>query len=176
MEPTLRLATIHDLPAIVRIYNQAVELQQSADLEPVSVDGRRAWFAAHPPERRPLWVAEVAGEVAGWCSLSDYRPGRAAVAHTAEVSYYVDAAHRRRGLGRALLSHALAAAPALGVTVLFAIVLEDNAASLGLLKQHAFQAWGHLPGVARFGERLVGHRYLGRDLRATPPCPGGSSA
>ncbi|MFP3710773.1 N-acetyltransferase, partial [Paraburkholderia sp. SIMBA_009] len=54
-----RDATLDDLPAIVAIYNSTVPSRQvTADLEPVSIDSRRAWFEAHGREKRPLWVVE----------------------------------------------------------------------------------------------------------------------
>ena len=41
----IRIASASDLPAIVAIYNQAVEQRfATADLRPVTVDQRRAWF------------------------------------------------------------------------------------------------------------------------------------
>jgi phosphinothricin acetyltransferase len=160
----VRLATHDDLPAIVAIYNQAVVERATADLEPVTVEDRAPWFAAHAPDRRPVWVAEVDESVVGWCSLSDHRPGRAATRHTAEISYYVDQAHRRRGVASALIQSALDGAPGCGVEVLFAIVLADNAASLALLTRFGFEPWGVLPGAADLDGRRVDHRYLGRKV------------
>ena len=54
-----RDATLDDLPAIVAIYNSTIASRDvTADLEPVSVESRRAWFDAHGPAARPLWVVE----------------------------------------------------------------------------------------------------------------------
>ena len=45
---TLSLAQREDLPEIVAIYNSTVASRQAtADLQPVSVAEREAWFAAH---------------------------------------------------------------------------------------------------------------------------------
>ena len=104
----IRLARPGDLPAIAAVYNEAVRARfQTGDLDPVTVESRGPWLAAHAPDRHPVFVAEREGGVAGWCSLSPYRPGRAALAHTAEVAYYVAAAHRRTGLASALLRHTM---------------------------------------------------------------------
>jgi phosphinothricin acetyltransferase len=55
----IRDATAADLPAIVDIYNSTIPSRMvTADLEPVSVASREAWFADHSPERWPLWMAE----------------------------------------------------------------------------------------------------------------------
>jgi phosphinothricin acetyltransferase len=109
-------------------------------------------------------VADVEGQVVGWCSLSAYRPGRAALRFTAEISYYIDPAYHRRGIGTALIQHALAACPALEIRHLFAIVLEGNAASLKLLEKMGFEQWGYLPRVADFDGKEVGHFYCGRHV------------
>ena len=163
---TVRLAVEGDLPAIVAIYNQAVAIEAVADLEPVTVESRRLWFVEHAPDRHPILVAERDGVVAGWLSLSAYRPGRGGLRHTLEVSYFVDTESRRSGVGSALLEVALERCPALGVKTLFAILLEDNAGSVQLLERFGFERWGHLPGVADFGGREVGQLYYGRRVGA----------
>jgi len=102
--------------------------------------------------------------LAGWCSLSAYRAGRAAFRFTAEISYYIAPAYHRRGIATALVEHALAACPALQIRHLFAIVLESNEASRRLLEKMGFEKWGYLPRVADFDGREVGHLYYGRHL------------
>ena len=55
------------------IYNSTVAGRAvTADLDPVSVDSRIAWFHAHNATRRPLWVAEADGQMVGWLSFSDF--------------------------------------------------------------------------------------------------------
>ena len=161
----LRLAQREDLPAIVDIYNQAIPSKQSTgDTRPLRVEDRTAWFEEHLPEEHPIFVAEVKGGVAGWCSLSAYRPGRAALRFTAEISYYLAPTYHRQGIGTALVEHALAACPALQIRHLFAIVLEGNQASLRLLSKMGFEQWGYLPRVADFDGHEVGHLYYGRHM------------
>jgi phosphinothricin acetyltransferase len=161
----IRLAQIDDLPAIVDIYNQSIPSQQSTgDTQPLRVEDRMTWFAEHRPEEHPTFVAEVDGQVAGWCSLSPYRAGRAALRFTAEISYYIANAYHRRGIGAALVEHALATCPALQIRHLFAIVLEGNQASLRLLEKMGFEQWGYLPRVADFDGKEVGHLYYGRHV------------
>src|SRR5689334_21274019 len=102
----IRLAQRDDLPAIVEIYNQSIPSQQATgDTQPLRVEDRLAWFEEHRPGRHPIFVAEVEGRVAGWCSLSSYRPGRAALRFTAEISYYIDYAFHHRGIATALIEH-----------------------------------------------------------------------
>jgi phosphinothricin acetyltransferase len=143
-----RDATPDDLPAIVAIYNSTVPSRQvTADLEPVSIDSRRAWFDAHGPDKRPLWVVEDQGKVIAWLSFSDFY-GRPAYQRTAEVSIYLDEAARGKGLGRILLADALEAAPKLGIDTVLGFVFGHNEASVRLFRSSGFADWGTLPRVA----------------------------
>jgi len=147
------------------IYNQAIATKHSTgDIQPMRVEDRLAWFREHLPGKHPIFVSEVDGQVAGWCSLSAYRAGRAALRHTAEISYYIAFTHHRRGIGTALIEYALDACPALGIQHLFAIVLEGNQASLRLLENMGFERWGYMPQVADFDGREVVHLYYGRHV------------
>ncbi|WP_298080755.1 GNAT family N-acetyltransferase, partial [uncultured Cardiobacterium sp.] len=103
----IRPARATDLPAIVAIYNSTIESRAStADLAPVSVASRQAWFAAHHGNR-PLYVVEdTDGTIAAWSSFSDYYP-RAAYRISAEISIYVAPERRGNGLGRKLLQEML---------------------------------------------------------------------
>ncbi|HTH59390.1 MAG TPA: GNAT family N-acetyltransferase [Paraburkholderia sp.] len=144
-----RDATLDDLPAIVAIYNSTVPSRLvTADLEPVSVESRRAWFDVHGPAKRPLWVVEDdAGRVIAWLSFSDFY-GRPAYRHTSEVSIYLDEAARGKGLGRQLLAAALDAAPALDIHTVLGFVFGHNEPSMRLFRSFGFADWGTLPRVA----------------------------
>ena len=131
-----RDATLDDLPAIVAIYNSTIASRDvTADLEPVSVESRRAWFDAHGPAARPLWVVEQAGEVVAWLSFSDFY-GRPAYRHTAEISIYLDPRVRGQGLGGRLLEAALARAPALGIHTALGFIFGHNLPSLKLFERY----------------------------------------
>jgi L-amino acid N-acyltransferase YncA len=144
----IRDAVEADLPAIVAIYNAAIPGRQAtADPEPVSVEQRRSWFFDHTPERRPIWVAEENGEIAGWLSFQSFH-SRAAYHATAELSIYVAPERKGQGVGRQLLAEAVRRAPQLGLHNLIGFVFGHNAPSLGLFSAHGFERWGLLPGVA----------------------------
>ena len=143
----IRHATMQDLPAIVAIYNAAIPGRMAtADLVPVTVASRRAWFRTHSADRRPIWVDERDGAVAGWLSLGVFYP-RAAWDPTAEVSVYVDPGCQRKGIAAGLLRHAVAMAPALGVRALAGFVFGHNEPSLALFRRAGFAEWGRMPGV-----------------------------
>ena len=146
--PPYRVATRTDLPRIVAIYNATIASRTvTADLEPVSVESRLPWFEQHRPEARPLWVLERDGEVVAWLSFASFY-GRPAYQATAEVSVYVDAGHRRQGLGGALLAAAIEQASSIGVNRLLGFIFGHNPPSLALFARHGFARWGTLPGVA----------------------------
>lgn len=166
--PTRRLATPADLPRIVEIYNATVPGRMvTADTTPVSVDSRRAWFAAHTPERRPIWAIEVDAAFAGWASFSDFY-GRPAYDGTAEFTVYLDAAFHRRGLGRWVVTEACAAAPTLGLHTLLAFVFGHNTPSVRLFERCGFVRWAHLPSVAVLDGVARDLDILGRRVVDTP--------
>ena len=163
MNVQIRIAVQGDVPVITEIYNQAVAmLSATADMSPVSIESRKAWLGEHDPKMHPVFVAEDQGTIMGWCSLSAYRPGRMALRHTAEISYYIHEDFRGLGVGSCLISHALEQCPRLGIKALFAILLDINSGSTRLLEKFGFQKWGHMPNVADFGGRECGHLYYGR--------------
>jgi phosphinothricin acetyltransferase len=159
----IRIAKLADLPSIVAIYNQAVPTHQStANTTPYTAEGRQAWFMEHEPEKRPIFVASLDDRIVGWCSLSWYRPGRAALRFTAEISYYVDTAHQGQGVGSSLVQHALQACPSLGIKNVVAVVIDRNEGSCRLLEKMGFQQWGHLPRVLDFEGDECGEYYFGK--------------
>ena len=145
----VRDATLEDLTAIVEIYNSTIPSRiVSADTEPVSVEQRLPWFHEHAPARRPIWVAETAGEIVGWLSFSDFYDGRPAYTGTAEIGIYVREGHRGRGIGKSMLEEAIERAPALGIKTLTAGAFASNEPSLGLFGRFGFERWAYFPRVA----------------------------
>ena len=161
-----RLATEADLPAIVAIYNSTIASRMvTADLEPVTVESRRPWFALHQTPNRPLWVlADPTGGVAAWLSFDGFYP-RAAYDGTAMIAIYVAESHRRRGLARQLLREAMLRAPSLGLHTLLGYIFGHNEPSLRLFEAHGFARWAHLPRVAVLDDAardliIVGRRVI----------------
>jgi L-amino acid N-acyltransferase YncA len=111
---TVRDAALRDLPTIVAIYNAAIPGRMAtADLEAVSVESRRAWFAEHSPNSRPLWVIQDkddGGDIKCWISFQSFY-GRPAYHATAELSVYVAPDAQRRGYARQLVAEAIRRAP-----------------------------------------------------------------
>lgn len=160
----IRIAKQEDIFSIDTIYNQAIELKRTADLSPYTNEVRQKWFAEHDASKFPIYVAEEAGKVVGWISISAYRPGRMALRNVVEVSYYLDATHLRKGIGSKLLQFAIDISKKLGYKNMVAILLENNFPSIKLLEKNDFQKWAHLPDVAEFDGELVGHVYYGKRI------------
>ncbi|MEH1800213.1 MAG: N-acetyltransferase family protein [Nostoc sp.] len=145
---TIRHAAETDLPAIVAIYNAAVPSRMAtADLDPVSVESRLAWFKGRSPSQRPLWVIEIDGIIAGWLSFQSFY-GRPAYSKTAEISIYIAPNFHRSGLGRQLLARAINESPSLGIKSLVCFIFAHNQPSLKLFETFGFERWGHLPNIA----------------------------
>jgi phosphinothricin acetyltransferase len=146
---TLRDATEADLPAILAIYNATIPSRMvTAELEPVTVEARRPWFAAHQVPSRPLWVlCDPGGAVAAWLSFDTFSP-RAAYDGTVMVAIYVSEKFRRQGIGRHLLLEAIRRAPGLGLHTLLGYIFAHNEPSLRLFEAHGFARWGHYPRIA----------------------------
>lgn len=161
----MRPAIKKDLPVINKIYNQAVRQKFcTAHLKPVPMAERKKWFEDHDPEKYPVMVVEAEGMVIGWVSLGPYRSDRQALAHVAEVSYYVDEKERGKGVGSMLLRHAINIAPDLGLGVLIAILLNKNPTSITLLEKFGFARWGNMPGIALIDGDSADHLYFGLKL------------
>jgi L-amino acid N-acyltransferase YncA len=160
----IRDATEADLLAIVEIHNAAIATGIStAQLEPVTVEGRREWFRAHSPVQYPIWVAELDGAIAGWLSFSEFLP-RCAYRGTVEVSVYVNEKFRRRGIGRKLLQEAIGRGPQLGMHSLVGLIFSHNEPSIALFLAAGFERWGFLPGVARVDQTPRNLTIFGRHL------------
>ena len=135
-----------DWPAVAAIYREGIATGH-------------ATFAPAPPESfgdfsegKVMECAVVArgsnssppatkNSVFGWATLTKVSD-RCVYAGVAEVSVYVAAAARGRGVGDALLRALIARAEAAGVWTLQAGIFPENAASLALHARHGFREVG----------------------------------
>lgn len=161
----IRIAKEEDLPAIVDIFNQAIRSRNSCGFtDEVDLAERKAWFADHDALKHPVYTAELDGRIAGFGSMSPYRPGREAMNKVAEVSFFLDFSCHRQGIGSALLKFMIRDCHRLGFKSLIAILLGTNEASIRLLEKHGFKEWGRMPDVIDFGDRKCDHLYYGLSL------------
>ena len=136
--------TVADWPAVCAIFADGIATRNATfETEPPSWD---EWNAGHLREHR-LAARDEAG-LAGWAALSPYSP-RPAYAGVAEVSIYVAAARRRRGIGSTLLHELVAQTEAAGIWTLQAGVFPENAPSLRLHLAHGFRVVGVRERIGR---------------------------
>ena len=169
----VRDAAPGDLPAIAGIYGDAVE-HGTATFEEVApqseeIARRMAKVAA---QGLPWLVAEADGAVAGYAYASLFHE-RSAYRFTLENSVYVDPAHHRRGVGRALLAELLTRCEALGYRQMIAAIGDSaNHASIGLHRSLGFEDAGVYRSVGmKFGRWLdvvLMQRGLGEGDRGVP--------
>ncbi|MEM8560133.1 MAG: arsinothricin resistance N-acetyltransferase ArsN1 family B [Bacteroidota bacterium] len=137
----LRLATPADAPGVQAIYAPIVRDTAISFQETPPTVGEIAERINQTMTRFPWLVAEDAGEIAGYAYASPHR-GRAAYRWSVEVSIYVHARCRRRGLGRALYGTLLPVLAAQGFVTAWAGVTLPNDASEALHRTVGFEEVG----------------------------------
>ncbi len=151
----IRRAVLEDLPAITDIYNEAIlNTTATFDTTPKTDEEQRIWFEHHG-EQYPVLVAENEyGQVIGWASISAWSD-RCAYSETGEVSVYVAAPERGKGIGRQLLTALDQTARDLKYHVLLARIAEGNPASIRLHESVGFEPVGVMKEVGmKFDRRL----------------------
>jgi len=161
----IRLATFYDLKDINIIYNQAIEAHfQTGSTTPWTLNQRVKWFEEHNVETYPVFVMEMTQKVIGYCTLSAYRKGREAFSHVAEISYYLHRDYQKKGYGSELIEWVLKTANTFNFSVIVAILLSMNAASIKLLEKFGFEKWGVLHGAAKIDNEVCDHFYYGKKI------------
>lgn len=145
-----------DVPAITGIYAHHV-LTGTATFEEVPPGeaemARR--MGALAEAGLPCLVAERQGQVVGFAYAGPYR-ARSAYRHTVEDSIYLDPAHHRQGLGRALLGGLIGQARGLGMRQMIAAIGDSaNAGSITLHQRLGFRPVGTLEQVGYKFERWL---------------------
>ena len=173
--PLIRLATVHDAPAIAAIYRPIVE-STPISFETVAPDANEMGRRIQEVMGSHVWlVCEREGAVAGYAYASTHR-ARAAYQWSVDTSVYVDDAFRRRGIGHALYLSLFAVLTVQGYANAFAGITLPSAASVGLHERAGFTPLGV---YRRVGYKLgawhdVGWWQRSLDLRdEEPPAIGG---
>ena len=137
----VRAATRADLDRIREIYNEGIEDREaSLDVEPKSAAEIESWFGEHGG-RYEIVVAEEAGTVLGWASLSRYSH-RCAYDGVTDLSVYVARAARGSGIGSDLLRAVEQRARAHAFHKIVLFTLPFNAAGQALYRKLGFREVG----------------------------------
>lgn len=113
--------------------------------------GWERWDASHLRACRLVALLD-GGRVAGWAALSPIS-ARKVYAGVAEVSVYVGAEFRGRGVGRALLEALVCESESEGIWTLQAGIFPENAASVALHRACGFREVGRRERVGKLGGR-----------------------
>lgn len=148
----IREAVLEDLPAMLDIYNDAVKkLTATFDLQPQTLEQRKGWYEQFG-KKHPLIVAEIDGQVAGYCSLSKFRD-KEAYARTAELSIYLSEAYRGKGMGPALIKEILDIGKKLQFHTIISGITSGNEVSVRIHERFGFEFIGTFREVGfKFGE------------------------
>ncbi len=161
----IRRAKTADAPAIADIYNQAMDVGVFAtcDVVHVTPESRIEWIEKHADPYPAFVFEDGAGRVIGWSALNRFsiRPTYPSIA---EVSVYVDEAHRSRTVGAALFVRLLIEAAALGFRSLVSLTFEKNLPSLRGLEAAGFRRVGLLAEVAWLRDRWESVVWLQKEL------------
>lgn len=104
------------------------------------------WDAAHLTSSR--LIACEAGEVLGWAALTPVSQRRA-YAGVAEVSVYVSARRRGKGVGRALLEALIIESEKRGIWTLQAVTFPENQGSVALHLSCGFREVGRRERIGK---------------------------
>ena len=133
-----------DWPNVAAIFTEGIATGD-ATFE-TAVPGWEEWDAAHLPAHR--LVAELDGDVAGWCAIVPYSR-RAVYRGVGEESVYVAERARGRGVGRTLLEALVESARSGGLWTLQAGIFPENEASLALHRALGFREVGVRERIGR---------------------------
>ncbi len=140
-----------DAGAVLEIYRLGLDTGE-ASFE-TEVPEWRDWDRKYHPFCRLVDVRD--GRVLGWAALAPVS-ARACYRGVAEVSIYVDSAHRGEGIGDRLMAALVEASEAHGIWTLNSSIFPQNRATLRLHLRHGFREVG-------IRERIAQHHGRWRD-------------
>ena len=161
-----------DLDAITAVYAaEVVHGTASFELDPPDRDEMARRREAVLAAGYPYLVAELDGVLVGYAYAGAYRP-RPAYASTAEVSVYVAASARRRGVGGTLLGALVERCVAAGLRQLVAVIGDSgHEASIALHARNGFRRVGTLLSVGYKHDRWLDSVLMQRSVGAGDAAP-----
>ncbi len=150
----IRTGVRADCQAISEIYNHYVLHDTCTyDEEAETLAARQQWFDSHGTQH-PVLIAEDAGHIIGWGSLSPFRT-RASYRHTVEDSVYLHHQHHRRGVGTLILRELIQQARGLGHHAIIAGISGEQVPSIAIHARHGFVEVARMRQVGfKFGRWL----------------------
>ena len=135
-------------PAVREIYGEGI-VTGNATFETELPDWQK-WDSSHRKDCRLVAAEEGSNSILGWAALNPVS-ARRVYAGVAEVSVYVAAKARGRGVGKALLEKVIEESEANGVWTLQAGIFPENTASITLHKNCGFRKVGIRRQIGNLG-------------------------
>ena len=155
MNISIRDARPADYVAILDIYNDVVETSTAIYCDdPADMAFIEAYVKGREDGGFPFFVAESAGEIAGYGSFGVFRP-RPGYRFTVEHSVHARKDTRGRGIGSALMTDLIERARDDGYKVMLGAVDSENAGSLEFHRRLGFETHNALPNVGRKFDRWL---------------------
>lgn len=144
----VRTGSAEDIAACLDIYNyEVLHGVATLDIQPRTLDEWNQWFNAHRTYNRPLLVATIDNQVAGYATLSGYRDKEAYIS-TVELSIYVSPNFRKHGVATALMGEILDyAKKEESIHLVVSVITAGNEASVKLHEKFGFTYSGQIPMV-----------------------------
>jgi L-amino acid N-acyltransferase YncA len=151
----VRTASVADLDAIRRIYNEGIaDRIATLDEEPKTADDIAQWWAAHGDRYAVLVAEHAGGAIAGWASLNPYSH-RCAYRGVADLSVYVARDARGTGIGTLLLRALEETAKANEFHKIVLFTFAFNAGGQGLYRKLGYREVGTFREQGRLDGRFV---------------------
>jgi L-amino acid N-acyltransferase YncA len=156
----IRDAKESDLPAILDIYNDAI-LNTTAvySEQPHTLQMRMDWYYDRIKNNFPVFVAEAEGSIAGFSSYGHFRVWPC-YRFTVEISVYVAASQRGKGVGKLLLQPLIDHAREMNLHAVIAGISGDNEVSLRLHQSFGFVEVAHFKEVGFKFNRWLDLKFL----------------
>jgi L-amino acid N-acyltransferase YncA len=169
----IREATLADIPAITRIYAEAV-LHGTAtfEIDPPDDAEMARRMAALLAKNYPYCVAELSGTITGYAYAGPYRDRRA-YDWCVEDTVYVEPEFHRRGIGRLLLTRLVAETEARGFRQIIGVIGDSaNTASVAVHAAAGFRLVGTFQSIGfkhgRWLDTVLMQRALGSGDTSPP--------
>lgn len=144
MEYVIDYMKPEDWPHVRCLYLEGIGTG-NATFEPDAPDWNQ-WDSAHVREHR--LVVRAGDTILAWAAISPVS-SRSAYAGVAELSLYVAAGQRGKGIGSALLEALIRSTEQAGLWTLQAGIFPENTPSLSLVKKHGFKEVGRREKIGK---------------------------
>lgn len=144
MDISIRSMNENDWPSVSEIYRQGIETGKATFQSDIPTYNE--WNAAHIQECRFVTVHD--GKVVGWTALSKVS-SRCVYGGVAEVSIYIAAEARGKGIGKQLLNQMILESEKAGFWLLQSGIMEDNEPSIQLHERCGFRQVGYRERIGR---------------------------